>query len=93
MNMVCFFALGHTVPSRVERFDLEQRNFREEEFSTAPYTYIIADTMLQICAIAAKTRLAQKPIGIEVPQLNDPVDFITYLDTAYSIMKYTIFLV
>jgi hypothetical protein len=45
----------------------------------------------QICAIAAKTRLAQKPIGIEVPQLNDPADFITYLDTTYSIMKYTIF--
>lgn len=59
-----YFALGRTTASIVELFDDESGNFKEAEFETSPYTYVLLDAYLGVAAIARKTRLSQTTRGI-----------------------------
>jgi hypothetical protein len=59
-----YFALGRTTKSTLELYDAGSRNFVEREFEAAPYTHVICDTALEVCAIARKARLAPSVQGI-----------------------------
>lgn len=58
----CYFRLGRNAKSNIEVY--EDGNFIEEEFSIAPYTHVILDAEIEICAIAKKPRLALTASGI-----------------------------
>jgi hypothetical protein len=53
-----YFALGRTTKAKFEKFDEKAGNFIEESFETAPYTHVLVELTLQICAIAAKPKVA-----------------------------------
>lgn len=59
-----YFALGRTTSSIFERYDPDRRDFVEEEFETAPYTHVLIDTHLAVCAIAKKSKLSPTTVGI-----------------------------
>ena len=59
-----YFRLGRTSKSTLEIFDEKLRGFRDQEFETAPYTHVILDLELEVCAIAKKPRLAATARGI-----------------------------
>jgi len=59
-----YFALGRITSSIVERWDEEHGKFIEEQDETAPYTHVLFDLRLQVCAIAAKSRLSPTVRGI-----------------------------
>lgn len=59
-----FFALGRITSSIVEKYDEERGDFIEEQQETAPYTHVVVDTELQVCAIAGKSKLAPTIAGI-----------------------------
>ena len=59
-----YFALGRTTKSIVELFDEDTGDFVEQEFETSPYTHAFFDFERQVCAIAAKARLAPTVPGI-----------------------------
>ena len=57
-----YFRIGKTLPSKIELY--KDGNFIEQKFETAPYTHVILDVVLEVCAIAKKTKLSPKPSGI-----------------------------
>jgi hypothetical protein len=59
-----YFALGRTTRSHVELFDEDSGNFVVQEFEASPYTHGVLDYENQVCAIAAKARLAPTVTGI-----------------------------
>jgi hypothetical protein len=59
-----YFALGRTTKSTIALFDEVSGDFVEQEFETAPYTHVLCDTSLEVCAIARKARLAPTTVGI-----------------------------
>jgi hypothetical protein len=59
-----FFALGRTTRSQLETFDESSGDFVDTTYENAPYTYALVDLHFQVCAIAAKLRLAKSPVGI-----------------------------
>lgn len=59
-----YFALGRTTRSTVSHFDESTGNFVEEPFENAPYTHVVMDFRLQVCAIAAQARLSPTIPGI-----------------------------
>ena len=59
-----YFALGRTTKTTVEHYDKDTGNFTVAEFEVAPYTHALLDTELELCAIAAKSKLAPSPKGI-----------------------------
>jgi len=59
-----YFRLGRISSSMVEIYDEEEGSFIDEEFETAPYTHVILDVELGVCAIAKKTRLSPTTKGI-----------------------------
>ena len=56
-----FFALGRITKSIVERYDESKGDFLDEALDEAPYTYVFVDLQFQVCAIAQKPKIAQKP--------------------------------
>lgn len=58
------FAIGRTSPQAVETYDEGLRDFVETAFDVSPYTHAVVDTSLEVCAIAAKARLAPTTSGI-----------------------------
>lgn len=59
-----YFALGRTTKTVLEHFDDDTGNFVEHEFQFAPFTHVLADTRLELCAIAHKQRLSTSIYGI-----------------------------
>jgi hypothetical protein len=57
-----YFRIGKTTTLTIEVY--QNGNFLDQEFETAPYTHLILDSRLEICAIAKKPRLSQKISGI-----------------------------
>jgi len=51
-----YFRVGRTSKSTIEIY--EHGAFRDEQFETAPYTHVLMDIPLAICAIAKKARLS-----------------------------------
>jgi len=103
-----YLRVGRTTKSTIEIY--EGGNFLDQEFETAPYTHVILDLNMEICAIAKKTKLSPKTVGIarqlcrllnksdraqilqaeiEIDEINDPYNFITYLFKAYNILKFS----
>lgn len=59
-----YFRLGRTAASRIEIFDPKTATFIDQEFEAAPYTHVVLDFGLEICAIAKKPRLSPTTIHI-----------------------------
>lgn len=57
-----YFRVGRTSKSTIAVY--QDGNFADEEFETAPYTHVILDIPLEICAIARNTKLSPKTAGI-----------------------------
>lgn len=57
-----YFRVGRTTRSRIEVY--QQGSFLDQEFETAPYTHVLLDAELEVCAIAKKTKLTPAAIGI-----------------------------
>lgn len=57
-----YFRVGRTTKATIEIY--KNGNFEEMEFEQAPYTHVILDIPMEICAIAKKIRLAAKTYGI-----------------------------
>ena len=57
-----YFRIGRTTKSTLEIY--ENGNFEEQEFETAPYTHVVLDIRLEMCAIAKKPKLSPKTTGI-----------------------------
>ena len=57
-----YFRIGRTTKSTLEIY--KDGNFDEQEFETAPYTHVILDIWLEVCAIAKKPKLSPKATGI-----------------------------
>jgi hypothetical protein len=57
-----YFRLGRTSKSTLEMF--EEGNFIESEFETSPYTHVLLNTSLEVCAIAKKNKLSPSIKGI-----------------------------
>lgn len=57
-----YFRIGRISRSTLGTY--EGGNFVDQEFETAPYTHVVLDTRLQVCAIAQKAKLSPKPTGI-----------------------------
>ena len=56
-----YFRIGRTTKSTLEIY--ENGNFEEQEFETAPYTHMVLDIRLELCAIAKKSKLSPKTTG------------------------------
>lgn len=61
-NNGLYFRVGRITKSTIEVY--HDGNFVDAEFEAAPYTHVILDVLLGICAIAKKTKLSPKTIGI-----------------------------
>jgi hypothetical protein len=59
-----YFAFGRTTRATYSVFDANAHSFVEQEFDSAPYTHVLVDVELGVCAIAQKTQLAQYTDGI-----------------------------
>ncbi len=57
-----YFRVGKTTKARREVY--HNGNFDDEEFEEAPYTHVLLDIVLEVCAIAKKTKLSPTPSGI-----------------------------
>lgn len=59
-----YFALGRSSSTKSGRYNMETREFEEQEFETAPYTHVLLDFLIGLCAIASNPLLAPRPEGI-----------------------------
>lgn len=59
-----YFRIGRTYTTTVEVYDENEGRFVDQEFETAPYTHVVVDLELEVCAIAKKTRLSPTTFGI-----------------------------
>lgn len=57
-----YFRIGKTTKVKMEIF--QDGNFADQEFENAPYTHVILDYNIEVAAIAKKTKLSNKPVGI-----------------------------
>lgn len=57
-----YFRIGRTSRSTVEVY--HDGRFIDEQFETSPYTHVILDTRLEVCAIARKAKLSKTTNGI-----------------------------
>ena len=57
-----YFRLGRTYKSKMEVY--REGNFQDDEFETSPYTHVVLDIELEVCAIAKKSKLSPHPRGI-----------------------------
>jgi hypothetical protein len=59
-----FFALGRITKSTIETYDEDLASFRIQDQDHAPYTFVVVDLHNQVCAIARKSKIAQKTVSI-----------------------------
>jgi hypothetical protein len=57
-----YFRLGRSAQTKFEVF--AEGQFLDEEFETAPYTHVMINVDLEVCAIAKKTKLSPTTSGI-----------------------------
>jgi hypothetical protein len=57
-----YFRVGRTSRSTLALY--QDGTFIDTEFETAPYTHVVLDTVLEVCAIAKKTHLSPTTKGI-----------------------------
>ena len=57
-----YFRIGRISKSTIETY--KDGNFIDQKFETAPYTHVVLDTKLEVCAIARKAKLSRTAIGI-----------------------------
>ncbi len=57
-----YFRVGRISHSTMAVYD--GRGFRDQEFETAPYTHVVLDLALEVCALARQSRLAPTAQGI-----------------------------
>jgi hypothetical protein len=57
-----YFRVGRTSKSTVEVY--HDGRFIDEEFETSPYTHVLLETQIEVCAIARKSKLADTTSGI-----------------------------
>ncbi|MCD6405085.1 MAG: hypothetical protein J7M19_04615 [Planctomycetes bacterium] len=57
-----YFRIGRTSRSKVAVF--EDGSFADAEFEASPYTHVLLDVPLEVCAIAGKARLSTKTSAI-----------------------------
>ncbi len=61
-DMGFYFRFGKTTRSTLEMF--HDGVFEDAEFEMSPYTHVLLDNVLEVAAIAKKTRLARTTVGI-----------------------------
>lgn len=54
-----YFRLGRTSRATIEIY--RDGKFLDQEFPVSPYTHVVLDTALEICAVARKTKLSKTP--------------------------------
>jgi hypothetical protein len=59
-----YFAFGRTTVANLPQFNAADRSFVEQEFESAPFTHVIVDSELGLCAIARKSQLAPNTIAM-----------------------------
>lgn len=59
-----YFAFGRTTKKSLDLWDDKSGDFKAVKFDSAPYTHVLFDSHLQLCAIAAKSSLSSKPAEI-----------------------------
>ena len=59
-----YFALGRTTSTTLELYDVQTGNFVSASVDNAPFTHVVLDYHLQVCAIAHKPRLSPTVVGI-----------------------------
>jgi hypothetical protein len=57
-----YLRIGKIAKSKIGIYD--DGAFIDKEFEQAPYTHVVVDVRLELCAIAKKTQLLPKPAGI-----------------------------
>ncbi len=57
-----YFRVGRTTKAKREIY--QEGNFTDAEFEEAPYTHVVLDIPMEVCAIAKKTKLSPSPKGI-----------------------------
>jgi hypothetical protein len=57
-----YFRIGRTSKATIEVY--KDGKFLDQEFSISPYTHVILDIPLEVCAIAKKTRLSRRTNGV-----------------------------
>jgi len=57
-----YFRVGKS--TKAKRAIFQNGNFLDEEFEEAPYTHVVLDIPIEICAIAKQTHLSPNPKGI-----------------------------
>jgi len=57
-----YFRVGRVSESKIEVY--QNGKFLDTQFESAPYTHVLLDVVLEICAIARKSRLSPKVTGI-----------------------------
>jgi len=80
-----YFRVGRTSKSTIAVY--QDGNFVDEEFETAPYTHVILDVPLEICAIAKNTKLSPKTTGIanQFIRLLNGSDYARQLKASFEI--------
>ncbi len=59
-----YFRIGRTSTDTLEIFDKDKGSFIDQEFKTAPYTHVVLDVEMELCAIAKKMRLSPTTGGL-----------------------------
>jgi hypothetical protein len=57
-----YFRVGRATKAKREIY--QDGNFKDEVFEEAPYTHVVVDIPIEVCAIAKKTKLSPTPRGI-----------------------------
>ncbi len=57
-----YFRVGRTIKAKREIY--KDGNFMDQEFEEAPYTHVVLDIPIEVCAIAKKPKLSPYPRGI-----------------------------
>jgi hypothetical protein len=57
-----YFRVGRTTKAKREIY--QEGNFIDKEFEEAPYTHVVLDIPIEVCAIAKKIKLSPSPKGI-----------------------------
>jgi len=57
-NSGIYFRIGRTSKTQVAFFNVKERTFVDEEMESAPFTHVVVDCNLELCAIAKRTTVA-----------------------------------
>ena len=80
-----YFRIGRMSKSTIEVY--QNGNFLDQEFEIAPYTHVLLDINLEVCAIAKKSKLSAKTAGIvnQLARLLNKSDKASYFDVEIEV--------